>query len=276
MFKLKYNNGNIQPLFKEVNIPITQELDKYLNGFKVLKDLGRESNDIRYALVICKVCKKEFKTSVYHIHKIKSCGCLPCRPSKELPKIINGFKILKDYGYSNGSRRCLAICKECNREYEVDPNKLKYRNHCGCIRKGVIANKYSKDFPRLADIYKKMISRCYKKNNKDYYLYGKKGIKVCNEWKNDRNTFMEWALNNGYNDNLTIDRINNENGYFPDNCRWSNAATQARNTNRNVMTMDNAIKMRKEYANFIKLMAKKFNCSKATVYNVIKRKSWMK
>lgn len=62
--------------------------------------------------------------------------------------------------------------------------------------------------------------------------YGGRGITVCEEWKNDFATFKEWAMENGYADNLTIDRIDNDNGYFPENCRWATKKVQQRNTNR--------------------------------------------
>jgi len=257
-------------------MPITKPLKDKLNGFKVIKDLGREENGMRYALVNCKECGNEFKTSVYHINTIDSCGCLPCRPAKILPKNINGFRILKDFGYSNGSRRALVICKVCEKEYEVDPNKLKYRHHCGCLRRGVIACKYAKSHPRLTQIYKHMMARCYRKNSQDYYLYGERGIIICKEWLKDRNEFCKWSLKNGYRDDLTIDRIDSNDNYEPDNCRWSNSATQARNTSRNVLTMEKAKKMRKQHATHLKLMARNYRVSLATVYNVINRKSWIK
>jgi hypothetical protein len=65
-----------------------------------------------------------------------------------------------------------------------------------------------------------MKQRCYSPKDKKYKYYGAKGITVCDEWLNDCQTFFEWALSNGYNDNLTIDRIDNDKGYCPDNCQW--------------------------------------------------------
>ena len=78
-----------------------------------------------------------------------------------------------------------------------------------------------------------MKSRCYSKNNKSYKHYGQLGIIVCNEWKNNYENFRYWALENGYSDNLTIDRINVFGNYTPYNCRWATYAEQNNNKKDN-------------------------------------------
>ncbi len=85
---------------------------------------------------------------------------------------------------------------------------------------------------RLFFTWKSMLDRCRRPKNKQYKDYGGRGITVCSEWE-DFTVFREWALNNGYTDSLTIDRIDNDKGYCPSNCRWANKYTQSNNKSNN-------------------------------------------
>lgn len=88
---------------------------------------------------------------------------------------------------------------------------------------------------RLYNIWQGMKQRCYDSNTKEYRLYGERGIGICKEWMTST-CFLEWAMGNGYEDHLTIDRINNDGNYEPDNCRWATLKEQARNK-RNTHTL---------------------------------------
>lgn len=79
---------------------------------------------------------------------------------------------------------------------------------------------------RLYRIWQAMKTRCYNKRNKFYSCYGDRGIRVCEEWEHDFLSFRTWALENGYSENLSIDRIDVDGNYEPSNCRWADSHTQ--------------------------------------------------
>ena len=87
---------------------------------------------------------------------------------------------------------------------------------------------------RLYSIWRHMKDRCNNPNNNWYHLYGGKGIRVCDEWNNDFIAFKNWSMLNGYDENLSIDRIDGDKNYCPENCRWSTPLEQSNNTARNV------------------------------------------
>ena len=87
---------------------------------------------------------------------------------------------------------------------------------------------------RLKSIYNGMRLRCYNENNINYKYYGGKGVTICDEWLLSFENFFDWAINNGYNENLTIDRIDSEKGYSPKNCKWSTKKEQCYNRSMSV------------------------------------------
>ena len=128
---------------------------------------------------------------------------------------------------------------------------------CGCLAESKKL-KHSYELDRLRRIHSAMIQRCYNPNCKAYKYYGERGISICDEWRNNREAFIEWSLSNGYSNDLTIDRIDNDGNYDPDNCRWADRKTQANNQRRdNVVppvykpwktwTIDGETKLRKEW-----------------------------
>lgn len=131
---------------------------------------------------------------------------------------------------------------------------------CGCLKKeqdkkNLTANHSHKmSGTRIYEIWQGMKGRCYNQNDARYTSYGGRGITVCDDWKNDFATFYEWAKKNGYADTLTLDRINNDGNYCPNNCRWATSQQQSRNRRSNIkITIGNSTKTLMEWCKIFDL-----------------------
>jgi hypothetical protein len=141
----------------------------------------------------------------------------------------------------HGSRYAIWKCKcDCGNYINRSVDVIKRgKSSCGCMQKEVLKMMSDKNIThnmthtRLYRIYKGMIGRCYYKCSQRYNAYGGRGITVCDEWKNDRTKFFEWALQNGYSDELTIERIDVNGNYCPENCKWIPANEQYKNKQSN-------------------------------------------
>ena len=136
-----------------------------------------------------------------------------------------------------GSRwgHSLWECKcDCGESCKRTPNQLTQNDKvsCGCMTKNSqhFANfRHGGTGTRLYRIWKAMKTRCTNPNVPYFQYYGGKGIAVCEEWQNDFQSFFGWSMANGYSDGLTIDRINGDGDYSPENCRWVTMTVQNRN-----------------------------------------------
>lgn len=161
----------------------------------------------------------------------------------------------------------LCVC-DCGNLVEVFGFMLRTgkTKSCGCLNKEAIT-KHDKSDTRLYNIWTLMKSRCYNKNNRAYPNYGGRGIIVCSEWLHDFMAFYNWSMSNGYDDNLTIDRIDVNGNYEPSNCRWADRKQQNRNTRKNRMyTINGVTKCLQYWCDYYKL-------NRSTVCNRL-NKNW--
>lgn len=177
---------------------------------------------------ICVVLAKQLKNGM-----TKSCGCLKHnnKPIKNLIGLkFNRLTVIEYVSYS----KYLCLC-DCGNTIIVSSADLKsgHTKSCGCYKKESSQNNHLKKHglskERVYRIWKGMKSRCYNAQNIEFNIYGGRGIKICDEWKNNFVNFYNWSMSNGYLDNLTIDRIDVNGNYEPNNCRWISLNAQQRN-----------------------------------------------
>ena len=162
-----------------------------------------------------------------------------------------GMLVVEGFDHREPQRRKYfwrCVC-DCGRETVASGCNLTSGNtrSCGCLgdknRQKLMkafTDRYAKhglSASRINRIYRHMKERCYEKAGKDYELYGGRGITVCDDWLGEHGfeNFYAWSMVHGYAESLSIDRVDTDKGYSPDNCRWVNATVQANNRRTNVV-----------------------------------------
>lgn len=186
------------------------------------------------------------KTELKDISKRNASGCNVCFGDNIIGKKFGRLLVLPNHKSVNGEIQWECEC-ECGNKIWVTKGKLNSGNtrSCGCLQKdifkknrhknGTIQHGGTLEYPRLYNIWSAMKARCNNPNNHAYKYYGGKGVKVDDKWNKNFVYFRDWALENGYRDDLTIDRIDVNGNYEPSNCRWTNYETQANNKSNNKM-----------------------------------------
>ena len=147
--------------------------------------------------------------------------------------------VLRRYGSTPGGQATWICQCDCGNQHAVVGSSLRrgYTNSCGCLRDEIVSKKqgtHRKTKTRLYNVWTHMLQRCYNPNHTAYERYGGRGITVSDEWLHNFQAFYDWAMANGYDENApigkcTIDRIDNNKGYSPDNCRFVDMKVQNSN-----------------------------------------------
>ncbi len=156
-----------------------------------------------------------------------------------------------DFKDKDGHRLYHVRCSECGWETDMRKSCLERARHCTHIglSGSYINTNIRWENKRIKRIYQGMRDRCYNLNNKSYRWYGEKGIRICDEWMNNPKSFESWALNNGYEDNLTIDRLEEDKDYCPENCAWITGEDNTKyKSTTSLIDVDNEIHTGKDWS----------------------------
>lgn len=197
--------------------------------------------------------------------------------------IVGDFYRRKSNSNSKIERWYVKVECDCGVKKEAAYADLKdgSATSCGCYlleRLTEVKTTHGQRHHPLYQVWNNMKRRCYDKSNKSYCRYGGRGITVCDEWLSDFKPFYDWAISNGYQKGLTVDRKNNNGNYHPLNCRFATPKMQARNTRQTKLTEQRAKHIRILYKGgrmSMKKIGELYGIGNTTVSHVIYNRNWI-
>ena len=175
-------------------------------------------------------------------------------------------------------------CPSCGSHIERIVQHGRRFKSCGCARIKSMSEGRKKhgyapkgNIHPLYKVFRSIITRCENPKAKDYHRYGGRGISICKGWREHPGKFIEWALTNGYQKGLQIDRIDNNGNYEPSNCHFVTPAMNVRNSRNIILTINDVHEIRQRYSKgeiFQRELAKEYNVSSSTICKIINNKLW--
>ena len=183
-------------------------------------------------------------------------------------QVINGFEVIKAYPRKKNlgiPAKAYVKCTRCGRYFTMNLYSVIYRKGTGtshCKHLNIRAWN-----PRLKNIFHGMRKRCYDPTDKSYNRYGARGIKICDEWMSDHLSFQDWAFANGYieetgtdyKDTMSIDRIDKDGDYSPENCQWITVSENSAKDKAMFVDIDNNTKTLSKWSLFFGLNSQYFS-----------------
>lgn len=218
-----------------------------INGWEILEQIPNAIRSTSKYVARCIYCGAECISKMYTIRHGAGCKCQkPELWEHNIGKTFGCLTIISalDKTYAGEQRKYKCVCSGCSQEFIYSIDKLSKLQSTECFH----VNKYGVNrqkintwkIKELGYIYRGMVKRCYdeKLTGKDWKNYGGKGVKVCEEWLKNPSSFQDWALANGYDKSLSIDRIDSDGDYCPENCRWITIEENVKRAAETLITVD--------------------------------------
>lgn len=261
-------------------------IGQIFNGRKIIKRIPNAThNHTSKYIAECVICGKQVTRSMHTLKHGAPCDCQKVSIHEQrIGEIYGCMKIIEVLPHvKDKQRKYLCECVYCGEQSKYTVSDLKELKSLRCFHinnNRHRARDYTWKFPRLGGIYRGMFVRCYNKKaaGKHWKYYGGKGIEVCKEWQEFPEKFQEWALTHGYQDNLTIDRIDSNKDYCPENCQWITLAENVRRAGEITLEVKGnksvndeiVIKTYRENKNIAKV-SRKLHIDQHTVLTVLRR-----